>query len=202
MITTKEKKMPEPEKKADDWKSKTAELRKTHQSTFEAFLVPDALFHPKSHHPKRGEKGGENYMSFFSWEFKHACEKKAEYIYTESVDNTCVPELPPDGNPLRTLYRFKVRPDWESAYKPTEDGKRLLVPVSELSVVTRGVISSPDTKPGEQVKLKFEEIMDPEVDMPLDQLTVRDKMAIDHWVPCSTKKWINEIIEKYPEGCH
>jgi len=40
------------------------------------------------------------------------------------------------------------------------------------------------------------ELPNPDDDLPISQLTIRDLVAILHKVPVSKKKWLNDIIKK------
>jgi hypothetical protein len=84
----------------------------------------------------------------------------------------------------------------EEEYEKTEpmaNGQvRYLVPVSELIKV-----NAPDKKePAKQLSVEFfKDMMDPNTDAPIDQLTIRDLAAILLKKPVSQKKWLNEIVK-------
>ena len=67
------------------------------------------------------------------------------------------------------------------------------LPVAELSKVEIAV-----EEPSKIKQLSFDgfdDIMDPDQDAPLDQITIRDLAAIMLKQPVSRKKWLNDLIK-------
>jgi hypothetical protein len=117
--------------------------------------------------------------------------KKNRDIYTEFTSIDLDPE-----DPDRNLYKWRYNPHFEEEYEKTEPGAnghfRYLVPVSELIKIEFDA-QIPENK-GESEFPNFDEIMDPDADAPLSQLTVRDLAAILLKKPVSHKKWLNDLI--------
>ena len=95
-------------------------------------------------------------------------------------------------DPTRTLYKWRFNPHYEEEYEKTEPAAnghfRYLIPVSELIKIE---IEQPE--PVNEFP-DFDEIMDPDTDAPIGQLTIRDLAAIMLKRPVSQKKWLNDII--------
>jgi len=201
------------EPKKTTWKTRCAELQKDHEAWFKANNIENPYFDAKMFRWLKGHSG--LYMGFYPEEIQGS---KGRDIYIESVNKFTVPELRKDadeiGHPLRTLYRWPYNKNWETYDRDPKDARIIMVPVSELvtefnptaeryiQLQTKIQFENEISETKSTLKEEFDTIMDPEQDMSLDQMTVRDKMAIEHWVPCSCKKWLNSIILKYPEGCH
>jgi hypothetical protein len=145
------------------------ELRKYH----EEFLPKDAIFVPKMAYRPTGKN--ELFISFFPSELKKGVD-----LYVEFTSREFVPE-----DPNRKLYKWKFNPHYEQEYEKTSQDTdfRYLVPVQELTVIN--TVS--------KVAIEFE-LPDPDTDLPIDQLTIRDLTAILLKKPVSRKKWLNEII--------
>ena len=62
---------------------------------------------------------------------------------------------------------------------------RYIIPVEELIVCT-----------DESSDIDEFDMPDPDQDLPIDQLTIRDLAAILTGKPVSMKKWLNEIVKK------
>lgn len=145
------------------------ELRKYH----EEFLPKDAIFVPKMAYKPSGKN--ELFISFFPSELKKGVD-----LYVEFTSREFLPE-----DPNRKLYKWKFNPHYEQEYEKTSQDTdfRYLVPVQELTVIN--TVS--------KVAMEFE-LPDPDTDLPIDQLTIRDLTAILLKKPVSRKKWLNEII--------
>jgi hypothetical protein len=72
---------------------------------------------------------------------------------------------------------------------------RYLIPVSELMKVSAPVEKKVATSKQLDLNTFFSEIIDPDQDVPLDQMTVRDLAAILLKKPVSNKKWLNDLIK-------
>lgn len=162
---------------------KTEELLKHHQWKFDMLQEDNPLFIPKCAYPPKGKS--ELHIGFFPSELK-----KGKDIYTEFTSIDLDPE-----DPERMLYKWRFNPHYEEEYDKTEPAAnghfRYLVPISEL-------IKIEFTKELEEEKSgfpDFEELMDPDLDAPISQLTVRDVAAILLKKPVSHKNWLNEIIK-------
>jgi hypothetical protein len=170
--------------KPEDTRDKIAKLREHHQPLLDALGKSDALFIPKLAYVPKGKD--EAHVSFFLGELK-----KQQDVYMEFASKEYESE-----DPERTLWLWKYNQFWEEEYEKTEpmaNGQvRYLVPVSELIKV-----NAPDKKePAKQLSVEFfKDMMDPNIDAPIDQLTIRDLAAILLKKPVSQKKWLNEIVK-------
>jgi hypothetical protein len=165
-----------------DTRAKIAELREKHQPIFDAMGITEALYIPKLAYKPPGKE--EKCIAFFPSEVA-----KGEDIYTEFVSHSYESE-----DPKRLLRKWRYNPYYEQEYDKTDphptSGSRYLVPVSELEIVEETSVVS--NKNGNRKPL-----VDPEVDIPMNQLTSRDLYAIFHNKAISNKPSINELIKKY-----
>jgi len=163
-------------------KEKTEELFKFHEWKFKLIGEDDPLFIPKCAYPPPGKS--EYHIGFFLSEIK-----KGKDIYTEFSSIELEPE-----DPDRTLYKWRYNPHFEEEYDTTEPSSnghvRYLVPVSELIPI----VFEKEEESAPAIFPDFEEIMDPDADSPLNQITLRDLAAIMLKKPVSHKKWLNDII--------
>jgi len=175
MITTKDN-----QGKNNDRKEKLQELIKFHQPVFDHCNIKNPFFVGTMAYKPIGKN--ELFISFFPSQLK-----KGQDIYTEFVTRDYDPETKD-----RTLYKWKYNEFYEEEYESVDiegsTDKRYLIPVSELEEV------SSTTKLVEFSA--FDEIMDPDEDAPLDQVTIRDLAAILLKKPVSRKKWLNQIIKE------
>lgn len=175
MITTKENSA-----KGTDRKEKLQELIKFHKPTFDYFKVENPLFVGTMAYKPSGKN--ELYISFFPSQLK-----KEQDIYTEFVTREYEPETKD-----RTLYKWKYNKFYDEEYESVDiegsTDKRYLIPVSELEPMSAGT---------QLIEFsEFNEIMNPDEDAPLDQITIRDLAAILLKSPVSRKKWLNQIIKE------
>lgn len=160
-------------------KNATAELRKKHQPIFKALGIPDATYVPKMAHNVKGLIG--LHMGFFVSELDGD-------VYTEKVSMQMESE-----DPDRILYKLRHNPHFKeefAASEPMAGGDcRYFVPVDEMEIVE-------EPKSGKK-KGKADTITipnDPNSDLPMDQMTIRDYAAIHMKKPVSQKEWLNDII--------
>lgn len=165
--------------KSQEKKLKILELRKTQQPTFESLDIPGAVFIPKCAYRPTGKD--ELYISFWPSELQ-----RGQDIYTEFVSFNYDSE-----DPNRVLYKWRFNPQFEHEYEKTESktgATMYLVPVNELLPVHK-------VDPAREIKkTDFNDLMDPDKDAPLDQITIRDIVAIVYQKPYSNKEWLNKII--------
>lgn len=159
-----------------DKKAKIEELKSYHKKTFAKMGVSNPFYSPKMSYFDSGER----VVSFFPSEVE-----KGEDIYTEFVSRNYDSE-----DPTRTLYKWKYNPHYASEYRTTTPASemqtiRYIVPVEELIVC-----SFEDEFPADEFDMP-----DPDQDLPIDQLTIRDLAAILTGKPVSMKKWLNEIVK-------
>lgn len=163
---------------------KTEELYKFHEWKFDIIGEENPLFIPKCAYPPKGMS--ELHIGFFQSEVK-----KGKDIYTEFTSIDLEPE-----DSTRTLYKWRFNPHYEEEYEKTDPAPnghfRYLIPVSELIKVEFEQPSEAATGGFPD----FDEIMDPDNDAPLSQITVRDLAAIMLKKPVSQKKWLNDLISK------
>jgi hypothetical protein len=161
-----------------DRKEKLKKLREFHQKTLNELGVPDAIFIPKMAYTPTGKS--ELFIGFFNNEIS-----KGQDIFTEFCSRDNDPEYEDRG-----LYRWKYNSHFEEEYEKTAPNStgsvRYLVPVSELIKVKSYTQS--------ESEVPFN-IMDPDSDAPMDQMTLRDYAAIHLGKPVSMKPWLNEIIK-------
>jgi len=163
-------------------------LKAFHQSTLDELGVSGAFFIPKMAYIPYGKS--EKFLGFFLSEIN-----RGEDAYIEFCSKEYVPE-----DPERTLYKWKFNPHFEDEYEKTEPTAgtghvRYLIPVQELHVVKVN-------KPGETIsetdstnaQLQFD-LPDPDDDLPMEQMTIRDYAAIHLGRPCSRKEFLNNIIK-------
>jgi hypothetical protein len=171
MDTVKKKPTPKERKEA------TAELRKYHQSTFDALGNPDAIYIPKMAHFVTDLEG--IHMGFFESELGHEQD-----VYTEKVSKFMEPE-----DPDRTLYKLRNNPHFKDEYPPSEpmpNGHvRYFVPVVELEAVdVNNLVETSDYS-----------LVDPDEDPPLTDMTIRDMAALMLRAPVSRRPWLNQLIK-------
>jgi hypothetical protein len=165
---------------------KTEELLKHHQWKFDLLQEDKPVFIPKCAYVPKGMS--EYHIGFFLSEMK-----KGKDIYTEFTSIELYPE---DAN--RTLYKWRYNPHFEEEYDKTDplpNGQyRYLVPVAELVKIE----FNKETSKTDQVNSfpDFDQIMDPDMDAPFSQMTVRDLAAILLKKPVSHKQWLNDLINK------
>ena len=181
-------------------KEKIANLYAYHIPTFEKLKVENPFFIPKVCY--RDKNLGVKVISFFPSEVKRGTD-----IYVEFSTKDCDIE-----DPERILYKWKYNPYYSEEYQLSEPhnataDRRYLVPISELIAYKRvsnnetpiGKESNPfsDLKPNLSTKVSDElefELPNADLDLPFDQLTIRDLAAILLRKPVSMKLWLNEII--------
>lgn len=167
--------------KPEDKREKLKRLREFHQSTFDDLGVPDAVFIPKMAYKPYGKT--DMHIGLFTNEIN-----KGEDIFVEFCSRDNDPEYEDRG-----LYRWKFNPHFDEEYSKTEPNEktghyRYLIPVEEL-VKVKSYIQK------EEKELDLEDLPDPNVDLPLDQMTIRDLAAILLKKPISKRPWLNEIIK-------
>lgn len=162
----------------EEKREKIKKLREYHQPTFEKMGVPDALYIPKLAYKPPGKI--EMHIGFFPSEVS-----KGEDIYTEFAERDYSLQ-----ETERKLYKWRYNAHFDEEYSKSDPAGttghvRYLVPVGELVVVSeKEVIQKTDLK-----------IPDPETDLPMDQMTMRDYAAIHLKKAVSRKEWLNEIIK-------
>lgn len=164
-----------------DKKQKIVKLFEHHADTFLKLQLNAApKFFPKMAYPYNGEQ----VISFFPSEVAGNMD-----IYTEFVSRDYESE-----DPSRTLYKWKYNSNYADEYDVAEphaahQSVRYLIPTKELIKVQSIVAESSVDN------LEFE-LPDPDSDLPIDQLTIRDFAAIMTGKPVSRKNWLNDIIKK------
>lgn len=168
--------------KPENKKERLRKLREFHQPTLDKHGVPDAIFIPKMAYRPYGKT--DIHISFFASEIN-----KGEDVYVEFASKDLVPE-----DTERRLYRWNFNPHFQEEYDKTEPNPqtghvRYLVPVDELVLIKR----NPDPEPEKEVE-EFDNLPDPNLDLPVNQMTIRDLAAILLKKPVSRRPWLNEII--------
>ena len=158
-----------------DKKAKIENLKSYHKKTFSKLGISNPFYSPKMAYYDSGER----VISFFPSEVE-----KGEDIFTEFVSRDYDSE-----DESRTLYKWIYNPHYASEYRVTEPHSanhtiRYIIPVEELIVCS----STPN-------EIDEFDMPDPDQDLPIDQLTIRDLAAILTGKPVSMKKWLNEIVK-------
>jgi len=159
-----------------DKKAKIEELKSYHKKTFAKLGIDNPFYSPKMAYIDRGEK----VISFFPSEIE-----RGEDIFTEFVSRGYDSE-----DSKRTLYKWKYNPHYASEYRVVEPASemqtiRYIIPIEELIACNVAAKTIED---------EFD-MPDPDQDLPIDQLTIRDLAAILTGKPVSMKKWLNEIVK-------
>lgn len=157
-----------------DKKAKVEELKSYHKKTFAKLGITNPVYSPKMAYYDSGER----VISFFPSEIE-----KGEDIYTEFVSRNYESE-----DETRTLYKWTYNPHYASEYKVVNPQTELqtiryIIPVEELTAYSADADTDEFDMP------------DPDQDLPIDQLTIRDLAAILTGKPVSMKKWLNEIVK-------
>lgn len=167
---------PKPEDKRENLKK----LREYHQPLLDKLGLSDAILIGKLSYTPYGKPTTEMYNAFF-----HSEISKGQDVFIEFADKDNLPQFED-----RTLYRWKFNAHFEEEYEKTEPSAtgivRYLIPVSELTKVEA---------PTEEKMEEFN-LTDPEQDLPMDQMTMRDYAAIHMRKPVSRKQWLNELIKQ------
>lgn len=179
-------------------RQKIAELREKHQEVFDNVIQDSqALFFPKMAYLYK--EGTHKVISFFPSEVG-----RGQDIYTEFVSRDYEPE-----DPERTLWKWPYNPHYATDYPTTDPHPvtgdvRYEIPVTELvrinpdgSAIQDKTKQEADTPISESDEtIDFDILLpDPDKDLPLDQMTMRDYAAIHLGVPVSGKSWLNDIIK-------
>jgi hypothetical protein len=162
-----------------DKKAKIELLKNYHKKTFSKLGVTNPAYSPKMAYYDAGER----VISFFPSEVE-----KGEDIFTEFVSRDYDSE-----DDERTLYKWKYNPHYATEYRVTAPHSanhtiRYIIPVEELIDCTNTTVAVVDEE-------EFD-MPNPDQDLPIDQLTIRDLAAILTGKPVSMKKWLNEIVKK------
>lgn len=163
-----------------DKKQRFQQMLEYHQKTFDALEIKNPLFVASMAYKPYGKN--ELHISLFPSQLL-----KGKDIYTELVSKDYTPETT-----LRTLYKWTYNQYWKEEYDSVElentDDRRYLVPLSELHIVEIPI--SPIIEFN-----SFDEILDPGIDITIDEMTIRDFASIMLKKPVSNKKWLNELIK-------
>jgi hypothetical protein len=170
-----------------DRATKTAELRQKHQPIFDALEEPKASFIPKMVHNVKGHPELGKCAGFFESELKDLVD-----VYTEMVDISMESE-----DPDRRLFRIRSNAHFREEYAaspPNQNGdSRYFIPFDEFEEVKLN-------KPKLSTKREKIEELDipnnPNVDLPMEQMTMRDYAAIHMKEPVSLKPWLNDVIKE------
>lgn len=166
-------------------KERTAKLRQLHQPIFDALKVPDAIFIPKMVHRVKGHEG--LHAGFFESELD-----LNEDIYTEMVSMDLESE-----DPNRKLYKIRCNPHYKDEYSTSDPlpngGVRYYVPFDEFEEVK---MIKPKLSTKKEVIDTLDIPNDPDKDLPLEQMTLRDYAAIHMREPVSLKPWLNDVIKE------
>ena len=169
-------------------KEKISDLYSLHKESFHKLGIENPVFIPRICYTPVGEK--EAVVSFFEQDFV-----KGKDIYTHFVSKGYESE-----DPQNRLWKWSYNPYYETEYKksdphPETGHIRYIIPVDELELVDDAFINA--AIGGKKLTLEIDDdIPDPSLDLPLDQMTMRDLAAILLQKPVSRKEWLNQIITK------
>ena len=173
----------------DEKKENLQKLRAFHMPTLDKLGVSPSLLIGKMAYIPTGNL--EVFVSFF-----HSELSKGQDIYIEFTDRNNVPE-----DTKRTLYLWRYNPYFLTEYQRTEEqitnATRFYVPVSELKTIKSyvpGVVEKVEEKPKEEIIMEDFDLPNPEIDPPINEMTIRDLAAIMLNKPVSKKDWLNIII--------
>jgi hypothetical protein len=167
-------------------KEKILQLREKHEPLFNQLGLDNPTFVPKMFYKK---SGGE-FIKMFTSEVSSGKD-----LYTERVSREYESE-----DETRTLYKWKHNPYYDTEY-PREPFNSAVqkgvfvytIPVDELEVIEP--IKKGISTVG-RIKESDFELPDPDLDLPMSQMTLRDYACIKLKTPQSFKPWLNEIILK------
>jgi hypothetical protein len=180
---------PKPENKKDNLKK----LKEYHQPLMDVLGLSNAAFLPKLAYTPHGKN--ERYNALFYSEISKGVD-----ICIAFADSNNLPQSIPvvigseeEGFEDNALYRWKFNPHYEEEYEKTEPNQtghcRYLIPVSELVKLNYPTVE-------ESIKVTEFAISDPDQDLPMSQMTMRDYAAIHMRKPISMKPWLNDVITK------
>ena len=103
----------------------------------------------------------------------------------------------------RRLYRYKFNPDYLTEYpkETTPEGYEwFVVPADRFELVKEGEVESAiiaQAKESHQETLDLDfDIINPDEDCPMENITLRDWAAILLKAPVSRKEWLNKLIKE------
>lgn len=175
----------------EERRRRVAELRKYHQEYFNSIGKPDVTFRTKMRY------GKPPISKFYEAEINETVP-----IYIEWASRNIVPE---DD---RRLYRYDPNPNYRLDYEITvdPDGKEwFTIPMDRFVLVKEGehdpkpVVETvkEETKPQVNLELDFDfELINPDEDCPMENITLRDWAALLLKAPVSRKEWLNKIIKE------
>lgn len=169
-------------------KEKILRLKEKHEVLFNHMGLDNPTFVPKMFY----KKNGNEYIKLFTSEVSSGKD-----LYTERVSRDYESE-----DETRTLFKWKHNPYYDTEY-PREPFNSAVqkgvfvytIPVDELEIVEPIVKSKGISTVGRVESSDFE-LPDPDLDLPMNQMTLRDYACIKLKTPQSFKPWLNEIINK------
>ena len=169
--------------KPEDKREKLKLMKDFHKLSFDTMGISDAVFIPKLAYKPAGKT--EKHLAFFASELA-----KGQDIYTEFADSDYDPQ-----DPERRLYKWRFNPNYKEEYEAVETNGaiRYYIPVAELILVKTNSpeILVEENAKGPQLKLELDE-----TDVAFKDATIRDIAAVLWKKPVSTKKWLNDLINK------
>jgi len=171
----------------DERRKKVMDLRTYHQAYFDSIGNPHAIFRAKMRY------GKPPYSKFYAAEINGDAP-----IYIEWTSRNVDPE---DD---RRLYRYDPNPNYRQDYSVTVDANGqewFLIPMERFTLVKHGEKESQLPKEvveqrSQQPALDFDfELVNPDEDCPMENITLRDWAAIILRAPVSRKEWLNKLIK-------
>ena len=184
-ISTKGKKTLTTEEK----KKKTAELREYHQAYFESIGEPEARYIAKVRY---------GYGDFERSKWFESDINNSRPLYVEWVSKD---DYSPEDS--RRLYKYEYNPYYKEDYKlvTTSDGRYEMyeIPADKFVLVRDGESFLVKTSPSDATQSLLEmdfDIINPDEDCPMENMTARDWAAILLKSPVSRKEWLNKLINQ------
>jgi len=165
---------------------KHAELFQHHKEFFETLNPDDYVYKPKCFYHNKSHRSidaGVLIIGFFKNELQKTVGGKDFYTEKVNIENY-------SEDLTRTLYMLPFDAGWADKYECIEEeGKatRYIVPVSDFEVISHIKVIKDD--------FTFD-LANPDEDLPIDQMTIRDFYAIICNSPVSKKEFLNKLIRK------
>lgn len=171
----------------DENRAKRSEFMEGAQPLLTKYNIPVEVFLPKA----VVEENNEKFIRLYPMEIA-----KNSDLYIELVTLNYEPVRSSDG--VREIRLWKYNPHYDAEYHKINilNSDVYLIPIAEMTVISK------ETEKAAPVALKTKEVptLDKVVgkslltDIPFNEMTVRDFVAIYYRKPLSRKKWLNDLI--------
>jgi len=166
-------------------KQQMIELRVHHEELLEKIGKKNGTYLAKAKF--RNTDKGEDCISF--WEAELEQEQDFFIEIVALINKVFI------RSQTRTLYKWKYNPFYKEEYTMRAPygnmtNNTYLIPIDELEEV----IVPKKQRPSKEITFDFD-LPNPDLDLPFDQMTIRDYAAIHLGKAVSFKPWLNEIIK-------